>query len=168
MPDIRELMNSPYLGHWDLMHDGKAMTVRLVIEKGCEELVEMGEGRKGKKWVLYFRTYRNPRTGRTRQVKPMILNATNLQAIATWYGTKTEAWDGKEIIVTVGEAKAPPKWKPVYGDRMPSLAVRGKPRGEALVQKLQAEAKDEPGPDMFEDASEDHPSAPPEEGQRGE
>ena len=156
MPDIRELMNSPYLGHWDLMHKGRALQVRLTIDHGVEENVEMGEGRKARKWVLHFKPYKNAQTGKTRSVKPMILNTTNMIALATWYGTKTEAWDGQEIVVTVGEAKSPPKWIPVYGNKMPSLAIKGKPRSVALVERLKAEARDEPEPD-FNDESADAP-----------
>lgn len=83
--DYRQLKDSEYLGHWDLP-DGKPykLTIEAVHK---EELFNPGNNQKEIKPVASFKDKK----------KRLVLNATNMAAIASWHGNDPHSWPGKEV-----------------------------------------------------------------------
>jgi len=80
-----QLKNSEYLGHWDIP-EGK--TQKVTIESvGLEEVMSPGSFKKEWKTVAAFRGAK----------KRLILNVTNMKAIASWHGSNPKGWIGKEV-----------------------------------------------------------------------
>lgn len=82
MPNVNDMFPSKYLTAGDL----KKKAHKLIMG-GLEE-AEVGDG-KEKKWLLQFKG----------KDKGLVLNKTNTNMIAEYYGPETDAWDGKEVIV---------------------------------------------------------------------
>lgn len=86
--------NKNYMGNWDLPDDGK--DIILTIEDVKEELVQNQQGQE-KKPVLHFKG----------EFKPLILNTTNMKAIAKACGTDyMDEWVGKNIQLYVDQVPA--------------------------------------------------------------
>lgn len=101
----KKLTNPNYLGAYSI-EDGKDLI--LTIKSVREEKVTGTDGKKDDCVVCYF--YEN--------VKPMILNSTNLKMIAKLYRTNfIEDWVGKRIQVGIEQVKA-------FGDIVDALRVR--------------------------------------------
>lgn len=78
-----------------------------------EEVLDVQTSKKEKKSVAYFKE---------KDVKPMILNTTNKQAIASATGTIfLEKWAGKQILLTVQQIKA-------FGKTQPALRIKPVPK----------------------------------------
>lgn len=84
--DLRQVLK-PYLGHWDVPDGGDLV---LTIDKVYAEEVKNQRGSEVKP-VIYF----------MEDVKPMVCNATNNNAITALYGkrTKSNSWHGKKIAL---------------------------------------------------------------------
>jgi hypothetical protein len=82
MPNVNDMFSSNYLTAGDL----KKKAHKLVMGDLKEE--EVGDT-KEKKWILHFKG----------KDKGLVLNKTNTNMIAEYYGPETDAWDGKEVIV---------------------------------------------------------------------
>lgn len=101
----KKLTNPNYLGAYSI-EDGKDLI--LTIKNVREEKVIGADGKKDDCVVCYF--YEN--------VKPMILNSTNMKMIAKLYKTNfIEDWIGKKIQVGVEQVRA-------FGDIVDALRVR--------------------------------------------
>lgn len=101
----KKLTNPNYLGAYSI-EDGKDLI--LTIKNVREEKVIGADGKKDDCVVCYF--YEN--------VKPMILNSTNMKMIAKLYKTNfIEDWVGKKIQIGVEQVKA-------FGDIVDALRVR--------------------------------------------
>ena len=101
----KKLTNPNYLGAYSI-EDGHDLI--LTIKNVREEQVIGADGKKDDCVVCYF--YEN--------VKPMILNATNMKTIAKLYRTNyIEEWVGKKIRIGVEQVKA-------FGDIVDALRVK--------------------------------------------
>ncbi len=101
----KKLTNPNYLGAYSI-EDGKDLV--LTIKNVREEKVVGTDGKKDDCVVCYF--YEN--------VKPMILNSTNMKMIAKLYKTNyIEEWIGKKIQVGIEQVRA-------FGDIVDALRVR--------------------------------------------
>lgn len=80
-----QLKDSEFLGHWDIPV-GK--TFKLTIESiGLEEATHPTTFKKEWKTVASFKGAK----------KRLILNVTNMKAIASWHGSNPKKWPGKEV-----------------------------------------------------------------------
>lgn len=80
-----QLKDSEYLGHWDVPV-GK--TLKVTIESvELEEVMSPGSFKKDWKTVAAFKGAK----------KRLILNVTNMKAIASWHGSNPKKWNGKEV-----------------------------------------------------------------------
>jgi hypothetical protein len=80
-----QLKDSPYLGHWDIPV-GK--TWKVVIEAvDLEECTHPTTFKKEWKTVCAFKGAK----------KKLILNTTNMRAIASWHTNNPKTWAGKEV-----------------------------------------------------------------------
>jgi hypothetical protein len=106
-----KIKNPNYLGSWDLMKsDGTFQNVILTIKEAKSEEITDHRGQKESAALLYFEGY-----------KPMILNLTNIKAVAKSVGSPfIEDWEGKKIEITVKKVKA-------FGDMHDALRVLSKP-----------------------------------------
>lgn len=101
----KKLTNPNYLGAYSI-EDGRDLI--LTIKNVREEKVTGADGKKDDCVVCYF--YEN--------VKPMILNSTNMKTIAKLYRTNfIEDWVGKKIQIGVEQVRA-------FGDIVDALRVR--------------------------------------------
>ncbi len=101
----KKLTNPNYLGAYSI-EDGRDLI--LTIKNVREEQVIGADGKKDDCVVCYF--YEN--------VKPMILNSTNMKMIAKLYKTNfIEEWIGKKIQVGVEQVRA-------FGDIVDALRVK--------------------------------------------
>lgn len=83
-----QLKDSEYLGHWDLPEGGKQVKVTIDQFK-LEEVINPANKKKEWKSVISFRGAK----------KRMILNTTNMKAIASWHGSNPRDWFGKDILI---------------------------------------------------------------------
>lgn len=101
----KKLTNPNYLGAYSIENNQDLI---LTIKNVREERVTGPDGKKDDCVVCYF--YEN--------VKPMILNATNMKMITKLYKTPfIEEWTGKKIQVGIEKVKA-------FGDIVDALRVR--------------------------------------------
>lgn len=101
----KKLTNPNYLGAYSIENNQELI---LTIKNVREERVTGTDGKKDDCVVCYF--YEN--------VKPMILNATNMKMIAKLYKTPfIEEWTGKKIKIGIEKVKA-------FGDIVDALRVR--------------------------------------------
>lgn len=150
--DIRQMFPSEYICHADLIDgNGKRHKVSVVIDRIEEkELILTGGDRKFG-FVIHFRP-KSVQGKRPWQPKPLVLNSTHKIDIASQHGPDPSKWDGKEIELFVGESKAPPKWKPVYGKMMPAIRIRAKSAvGEDMKEALRASAEPVQAPEFDDD-----------------
>lgn len=102
----KELMDSPYLGAYCLQ---PGQEIVLTIAKVGKESVIGADGKKEDCLVIHFAE---------RDVKPMIVNATNAKAISKVADSpRVEHWVGKKIQVYIEKVKA-------FGDIVEALRVR--------------------------------------------
>lgn len=81
-----QLKDGEYLGHWNLPEDGSK--IKATIDKvNLENVMNPASYKKEWKSVMSF----------VGGKKRLILNATNLKAIASWHGNDPHKWNGKEI-----------------------------------------------------------------------
>lgn len=106
MTHWKKLNNPDYLGSY-AFDPGQEMT--LTIATVNQEMVMGADGKREECIVAHFRE---------KDVKPMILNATNCKAIAKLYKTPyIEEWKDKQIIVRVQQVKA-------FGDVVDALRIK--------------------------------------------
>ena len=93
----KKMQNPNFLGSWDLTDpSGKYIDITPTIIGIKKDWVFDGNGGKEELPVLELKGY-----------KPMVLNSTNLKAIAKVTGSKfVEDWAGKKIIIRVAQVKA--------------------------------------------------------------
>lgn len=83
---VENLMNKKYFGEWNLPEDGSDMIVKIKDVK--QEEIQSPTGGKEVKTVLYFEG----------DIKPMILNVTNMKRIASVVKSPyIDEWVGKKI-----------------------------------------------------------------------
>ena len=115
MTHWKKLTNPNYLGAYSI-EDGKDLI--LTIDRVINEMVTGTDGKKEECVVAYFRE----------NVKPMILNTTNMKTISKVYGTPyIEDWHNKKIRVGIEKVKA-------FGEVVEALRVRKeKPQDEKYI-----------------------------------
>lgn len=115
MTHWKKLTNPNYLGAYSI-EDGKDLI--LTIDRVINEMVTGTDGKKEECVVAYFRE----------NVKPMILNTTNMKTITKVYGTPfIEDWHNKKIRVGIEKVKA-------FGEVVEALRVRKeKPQDEKYI-----------------------------------
>ena len=87
MPDYRTMFDSEYLGSWDLQGREATVTISAVT---TGNLVGLG-GRKARKPILSFEG----------KEKGLCCGKTICRVIAAAYGTVTEGWVGKRVVLYV-------------------------------------------------------------------
>ena len=145
--DIRQMFPSEYICHADLIDgDGRRRKLNVVIDRIEEKELILSGGDRKFGFVIHFRS-----KGKYHP-KPLVLNSTHKIDIASQHGPDPSKWDGKEIELFVGESKAPPKWKPVYGKIMPAIRIRAKSAvGEDMKEALRASAEPVQAPEFDDD-----------------
>lgn len=105
---FKKLQNPNYLGSWDLMDDSGAYnSVTATIKAVRKETVFDGRGNSEELPVVHF----------SDMPRPMILNSTNIKAVAQITGTPfIEEWVGAKIGLQVQQVKA-------FGDVTDALRV---------------------------------------------
>lgn len=86
------LFDHNYL-RWFSLNDAPALCEITKVEKGVE--LTMRGGKKTKKPVLHIKQVK----GSIEDVKPLVLNVTNGNAIAEICGTKPSKWPGQKIVL---------------------------------------------------------------------
>lgn len=105
--DYRKYMDKRYLGAWDVP-EGEDLI--LTIDEVWRDEVKSQRGEE-KKLTLHFKE----------DYKPMILNATNSDAISKAYNTRiTKNWEKKKIAIYVTKV-------PAFGDVTDALRIRPYP-----------------------------------------
>jgi hypothetical protein len=85
--DVRQMFDSAYIGAWDLQGKDATVTIARVV---AGELAKAGTSKKDKAPIMYFEG----------KDKGMVLNKTNMRAIASLYGGfKVKDWIGKPITI---------------------------------------------------------------------
>lgn len=109
MPHYRRMFDEPYLGAWDLEGpDGVLREVTVRIERiVMVEVMDSETNQKVRKPALYF----------TGKQKGMVLNRLNAKMIAKLYGTDSDKWRGKSIVIGTSNVVA-------FGERYDVLRVR--------------------------------------------
>ena len=110
--------------HWQALFDkaylrwfhlnGQPALVRITKVEGKVELMLPG-GVKAKKPVLTFSQVK----GKIEDVKPLVLNVTNGNAIAEIHGVRPSEWPGKEIVLYQGTQR-------LKGKEVPAIRIRKK------------------------------------------
>ena len=95
MPDFKKMMDSPYLGHWDVADLPGGELILTIKRVRAGEIVREG-GAKDKRPIIDFN---EPNT------KPMVCNATNAKTISKLAGSRdTDRWANVRIILFVDKA----------------------------------------------------------------
>lgn len=111
--DYRKFMDKNYLGSWDVP-DGEDLV--LTIDHAARDDVKNERGSERKLTIHFVEDY-----------KPMILNATNSNAISEAYGSrKVEDWAGKRIGIYAAKVTA-------FGGTTDALRIRSYPPKETSV-----------------------------------
>jgi hypothetical protein len=94
---FKKLKNTNYVGSWDLAKpDGTFGEMVVTIKNVTKEMVFDGQGGKEDCPVCYFN-----------ECKPMVMNSTNLKAVAKITGSSfVEDWVDKQICLHVQQVKA--------------------------------------------------------------
>jgi hypothetical protein len=82
-----QLKNSEFLGHWDIPV-GKDFKVVIDLVN-MEELTHPSTFKKEWKSVMSFKNGK----------KRLVLNTTNMRAVASWHGNNPKTWGGKTITL---------------------------------------------------------------------
>lgn len=108
MPKVNQMTESRYLkADVDCADDdGDPIDVNLTITRVEQESVGLGTQAE-KKWVLYFKE----------KDKGLVLNKTNIKAIAKLHGDDTDDWEGKRITLYQTEVE-------FQGDTVLGIRVR--------------------------------------------
>jgi FKBP-type peptidyl-prolyl cis-trans isomerase 2 len=129
---FRKIKDPNWLGSWDLMNDDGTFGKLVLTIKGAKtDKVVDHKGQSTSEAVLEFTT-----------LKPMILNHTNVRAVAKALNTPyIEDWVGKQVTITVKQVKA-------FGEvhdalRIEAFAPKPLPtidnkRFDAMVETIQA------------------------------
>lgn len=86
------LFDKQYMRWFDLMNHEVSLTIDKV-ERGIELTMRGGTKKKGT--VVHFK----PREGKGEAPKPLVLNVTNAETIASIHGKKPSQWVGKQIVL---------------------------------------------------------------------
>lgn len=134
---FRKIKDPNWLGSWDLMkEDGSYGKIVLTIKEAKTSEVVDHKGKANSEATLHFN-----------EAKPMILNHTNVRAVAKACGSPyIEDWTGKKVTIYVTQVKA-------FGEmhdalRVESIPVKEKPKkdftpdlfGKALEKKASIES----------------------------
>jgi hypothetical protein len=94
---FKKLKNTNFVGSWDLLDEnGKFVDKIVTITKTSKEMVHDGQGGQAECAVAHLK-----------ECKPLIMNSTNLKAVAKAIGSDfTDDWEGKQITLTVKRVKA--------------------------------------------------------------
>lgn len=117
MPNLNDMFPSKFLKAEDLRgKDGKGwrefkLTIFAIGLEG------MGGEDDEQKWVLHF----------TGAQKGLVLNRTNAQTIADSFGTDSDEWIGKEVVLFVTTVNTPNGQKPGIRVRIPAAESNGLP-----------------------------------------
>lgn len=113
------------MAHWKQNFDYKftgayelkeGETKTLTIQKTGKEKVKAQDGTEQMCFVAYF----------SENSKPMVLNKTNCKTIEKLYGSDSDSWNGKKIIVEAKKVKA-------FGEFVDALRVKQqKPQSQSL------------------------------------
>ena len=113
----KQLKDGEYIGHWSI-EPGKVLKVIIdVIQQ--EEVYNTGSNKKEWKNVARFKDAK----------KGMILNTTNMDAIASLHGNNPQNWVGKEIELTRSTTK-------VRGVATECIRVKAKSKSERAVESV--------------------------------
>ncbi len=95
---FKKMQNPNYLGSWDLYDSkGNMNDLVLTIKEVKKQQVFDGKGGSEDCPIMYF----------VENVKPMVMNATNLKTVSKITGTPfIEEWNGVKVQVTVKKVKA--------------------------------------------------------------
>ncbi len=107
----KQLKDGEYLGAWDLPEDGSTIKVTVALVQQ-EELFNTGSNKKEWKNVVRFKNAK----------KAVVLNATNMDAIASHHGNNPKNWIGKDIELYRANTK-------VRG--LPTECIRVKPKSKS-------------------------------------
>ena len=80
--NMQEELASPWLSISDVPHDTVATIAKVTMEEVGREFE--------RKFAVTFQA---------RDMKPMLLNKTNMRILVTLYGTDTDGWLGKQVVV---------------------------------------------------------------------
>lgn len=109
----KQLKDNDYIGHWDLPKGQEApVTIESVVH---EEVYNPASNEKEIKPVISFKNKK----------KRMILNTTNMEAIASIHGVDPKTWPGKQITLFRGTTKVRGK---------PTECVRVRSKGHSQPQ----------------------------------
>jgi len=114
----KQLKDGAYIGHWNI-EKGKALKC-VISDINQEEVYNTGTHKKEWKNVLHFKGAE----------KGMILNDTNSDAIASWYGTNPKEWIGKEIELERKTAK-------LGRETVEAIRVKAKSKSESATASAQ-------------------------------
>ena len=106
------LFNKQFMRWFHL--NGKPALMEIVRVERNVELTLPG-GAKNKKPVLHMRQVQ----GEIEEVKPLVLNVTNGNAIADIHGPAPSKWPGKEIVLEQGTRQ-------LKGKEVPAIIIRAK------------------------------------------
>ena len=95
---FKKMQNPNYIGSWDLYdNNGNMKPLTVTVDKVAKETVHDGRGGSEECPVMYFKE----------NYKPMVMNATNLKAVAKITGSNfIEEWNGFKIKIEVKKVKA--------------------------------------------------------------
>lgn len=111
----RQMMESNYLGAWDLMNDDGTTFEKIVTITKVEKGEVVSAAGKARKPIVHFEG----------APKPMVFNVTNCKSTGRLYGNDPTKWKGKKVTLYVGEAQS-------GGETVPALRVRPQaPNGKA-------------------------------------
>ena len=115
---FKQLKDGEYLGAWDLPEDGSTIKVTISLVQQ-EELFNTGSNKKEWKPVVRFKNAK----------KAVVLNQTNMDAIASHHGTNPQKWGGKEIELYRAMTK-------VKGTPTECIRVKAKSKSERAVESV--------------------------------
>lgn len=94
---FKKLRNPNFIGSWDLADEnGKYIDTIVTIVEAKKQMVHDGQGGEAECAVAHLKEF-----------KPLVLNSTNLKAIAKALGSEfIEDWYGKRVTLTVKKVKA--------------------------------------------------------------
>ena len=113
----KQLKDGEYIGHWSI-EPGQVLKVTIEVVQQ-EEVYNTGSNKKEWKNVARFKGAQ----------KGMILNSTNMDAIASHHGNNPQKWVGKEIELIRASTK-------VRGVPTECIRVKAKSKSERAVESV--------------------------------
>jgi hypothetical protein len=129
----RAMFDSEYLGAWDL----KGRDVTVTIREVRSGKVKGDAGRSSAKAIIFFKGAE----------KGMVCNITNARTIAGLYGTDTEKWVGKKVILWPTVTEMAGETKDCIRIRPTVPTKKGEEIGETTAPPAAALADDPLGDD---------------------